>query len=266
MWNCIRRKINLGAALSQNFSPAPNRLQYLLLAIAVAAGGLVCGCSQPDPTTAPEPETTEPAPILAGYSTNSELQLGTSSGSEKPKINVPRKPADDDWFEEITARTGVDFTYRNGREAGELTLLETVGGGMAMLDYDRDGDLDLFFTGGGEIHGSPMKLSGRPPALFRNEGNWRFTDVTADAGLATAGDYSLGCTVGDFNRDGYPDIYVTCYGRDQLLENRKGARFVDVTAKANLQSAGWSSAAAWADYDGDGHLDLFVVGYADWAP
>ncbi len=183
-----------------------------------------------------------------------------------PRVLVPAKPREprpDDWFEDVTKRSGIDFAYHTGREAEQFTLLEAVGGGMALIDFDRDGDLDLFCTGGGKISHPPFKAIGLPGALFRNEGDWRFTDVTESAGLAVAGDYSLGCAVGDFDRDGFPDLFVTCYGQSQLFRNNAKGGFEDVTQAAGIRMSQFSSAATWADVDRDGWLDLYVVGYVD---
>lgn len=223
------------------------------------------GCEKPDsnplPAAASQPSSSVPAREGDDSSTNADAW-----GRNVTKEPNPRPSRDDDWFEDVTAKTGIRFTYRNGREADEYTLLETVGGGAALLDFDQDGDLDIFLTGGGQFTGNPLQVKGWPHAFFRNEGNWRFTDDTEHVGLASAGDYSMGCAVGDYNRDGFPDLYVTCYGKDELWKNENGRYFVNVTMEAELNFSGWSTGAAWADYDGDGHLDLYVAGYADWSP
>ncbi len=164
----------------------------------------------------------------------------------------------------MTAGSGVQFRYRTGREANRFTLLETVGGGVAMIDYDQDGDLDLYFTGGGTIPaGGKPNISGHAGGLFRNDGSWQFVDVTTDAGLAQPGDYSHGVAVADFDRNGFPDLLVTCYGRCQLFSNTDG-KFQDVTATAGLDFTSWNTAAAWADIDGNGFPDLYIAAYADW--
>jgi hypothetical protein len=100
--------------------------------------------------------------------------------------------------------------------------------------------------------------------LFRNDGDWRFVNVTKQSGLDGDIDYSHGCAVGDFNRDGFPDLFVTCYGRSRLYQNDGGHRFEDITEKSGLVVDSWSTAAAWFDYNGDGWLDLYVGGYLDW--
>jgi hypothetical protein len=174
---------------------------------------------------------------------------------------LPRAARPDDWFEDVTEQTGIRFAYRTGREGEQYTVLEPLGGGVAGFDYDRDGDVDLFFLGGGRISGPPPKVEGLPPKLYRNDGDWQFTDVTEAAGLNSAGDYSLGCAVGDFDRDGCPDLFVTCFGRSRLFHNDGKGRFTDVTDDAGLAIDGFSSAAVWADVDRDGWPDLYVVGY-----
>lgn len=177
---------------------------------------------------------------------------------------TPRQAADSDWFRDVTAQSGVRFTYQSGRSAELFTLLETVGGGVAMFDYDQDGDLDLLFTGGGTLAADPPKAGGLACGLYRNEGDWRFTDVTKECELDGAIDYSHGCTIGDYDRDGFPDVYVTCYGRSRLYRNEAGKRFRDVTQECGLEFDSWSTAAVWLDIDNDGWLDLYVSGYLEW--
>lgn len=146
-------------------------------------------------------------------------------------------------------------------------LIETMGAGVALLDYDGDGLLDLFFVNGARLH--PQMADDAEPdksepafwnRLYRNRGDWRFEDVTAAAGLAGRG-YGMGAAVGDYDNDGDPDLYVTNYGPDILYRN-DGGRFTEVPGPA---TPGWSAGAAFLDYDGDGRLDLFVARYLDWS-
>ena len=161
---------------------------------------------------------------------------GSSSRNEQASTKnlAPRRPQQGDWFGDVTPQAGVNSTYHSGRDAGFFTILETVGGGVAVFDYDQDGEMDLFFPGGGKIATDPPAVSGRPSKLYRNEGNGKFRDVTRQAGLDRPGDYSHGCAVNDFNRDGWPDLFVTCYGQSRLYQNENGERFSDVTEAVGL--------------------------------
>jgi len=173
-------------------------------------------------------------------------------------------------FEEI-ATTGIDFHHENSPTSNKY-LPETMGGGVALLDFDNDGDLDIFFTNGARLD-DPMPPGKKPDKgdaryfnrLYRNDGGWKFTDVTAKAGLSGAGsEYSMGVAVGDYDNDGFPDIYVTGYGGNILYRNRGDGTFENVTAKAGVAASGWSSSAGFIDYNNDGKLDLFVCRYLDW--
>ncbi|MDB5312373.1 MAG: UnbV, partial [Gemmataceae bacterium] len=170
-------------------------------------------------------------------------------------------------FEDVTDAAGVRFTYRNGEEANHLAIPESLGGGVALLDYDGDGLLDVFFPGGGFFEGK--QLRGHPCKLFRNLGGWKFQDVTAEAGLDGYRFYSHGAAVGDYDNDGWPDLVVTGWGRLALFHNvpagKTGRRFVEVGVAAGFTGHLWASSAAWADLDGDGYPDLYVCQYGDWS-
>ncbi len=174
-------------------------------------------------------------------------------------------------FTDRTKDTGIDHTFRNGQEAGNLAILESLGGGVALIDYDGDGLLDIFVTGGGYYDGPDKnQIKGHPCKLYKNMGNWQFKDVTAEVGLDIDWFYTHGCAVADYDNDGWPDLLVTGWGRVALFHNEpnpngKGRRFVDVTKKAGLDDALWSTSAAWADLDGDGFPDLYVCHYVDWS-
>ncbi len=209
---------------------------------------------------------------------------GCDSGAAKPESAVtPAKPSDPEpsgppLFEDVTARAGVQFTYRNGEEVSppHLSILESLGGGLAVIDYDGDGLLDLFLVGGGHFGGPDNKqILGHPCRLYRNEGNWKFRDVTAEVGLdKLAGGlpwfYTHGAAVTDYDRDGWPDLLVTGWGRIALFHNepdgKGGRKFTDVSAVAGLdQGITWATSAAWADLDGDGYPDLYVCQYVNWS-
>jgi RNA polymerase sigma factor (sigma-70 family) len=208
-----------------------------------------------------------------------------------PPADAAPKPEkdgkDQTLFEDLTAQAGIRFTYRNGEEAGHYAILEAVGAGVALLDYDGDGLLDIFVTGGGHFDKSEQqykkdpktkpRIVGNPCNLYRNLGNFKFKDVTKEAGLDGINFYSHGAAVADYDRDGWPDLLVTGYGRVALFHNvpdgKGGRRFVDVTKKAGLGGPGagalanhfWATGAAWADLDGDGYPDLYLCQYVNWS-
>ena len=166
-------------------------------------------------------------------------------------------------FQDVAAAAGITFVLENHPTAAKR-LIETMPGGLAVFDYDGDGKPDIFFTNGAEIP-SLEKVSPRDwNRLYRNEGNWKFRDVTEEAGVAGAG-YSMGAAVGDFDNDGHPDLFVAGVNRNLLYHNLGNGHFQDVTAKAGIASGEWAVAAGWFDYDRDGKLDLWVVHYAKWS-
>ncbi len=173
-------------------------------------------------------------------------------------------------FRDVTADSGVHFTCRNGQEANHYAILESLGGGVALIDFDGDGLLDVFLPGGGYFDGPDKKqIKGHPCKLYRNLGHFHFQDVTAEVGLDAIPFYTHGCAVADYNRDGWPDLLVTGYGRLALFRNveRPGGRrgFVEVTRAAGLLGQHfWGTSAAWADLDGDGFPDLYVCQYVNW--
>jgi hypothetical protein len=190
---------------------------------------------------------------------------------------APEVPAGPPLFEDVTAASGLAFTYRNGEEtADHLAILESLGGGVALLDYDGDGLLDVFLTGGGVYAGPGGKqIVGCPCKLYKNLGGLKFKDVTAEAGLdRLAGGrpwfYSHGAAVADYDRDGWPDLLVTGWGGVALFHNepdgKGGRRFADVTAAAGLDKGiTWATSAAFGDLDGDGYPDLYVCQYVNWS-
>jgi enediyne biosynthesis protein E4 len=167
---------------------------------------------------------------------------------------------------------GIDFILQNS-PTPQKHLIETMPGGVALFDYNNDGLLDIFFVNGGRLT-SPLPTPDDFDRhdrrywnrLYRQNKDGSFTDVTEQAGLANAGDgnYGMGVAVGDYDNDGYPDLYVTSYGKNILYHNNGDGTFTDVTAKAGVAGGGWSVSAGFFDYDNDGKLDLFVTRYMDW--
>ena len=172
-------------------------------------------------------------------------------------------------FEDVAARAGLHFRLENGA-AGAFHQIELMPGGVAALDYNRDGCMDIFFTNGATSPGL-VKSSAFHNRLYRNNCNGTFTDVTDAAGVAGTG-YSDGVAVGDYDNDGFPDIFVAGVDRNILYRNRGDGTFDDVTAKAGLGGVDprfgkmWSIAAGWFDADNDGFLDLVVTNYVGWNP
>ena len=192
----------------------------------------------------------------------------TTGGTFAPVLDAQKRP--------ITAGGFVDsgpIVYQNTAEKAGLTkwkhmsgtpnkafILETVGSGVALLDYDNDGWLDIYLVNGSTYEAMEGKAPAPHAALFHNNHDGTFTDVTEKAGL-TNERWGIGAVVGDYDNDGWPDIYVTNYGKNRLYHNNHNGTFTDVAEKAGVTLGGWSSGATFGDYDGDGKLDLFVPGY-----
>lgn len=167
-------------------------------------------------------------------------------------------------FREVAAQAGLSFTLENSPTA-QKHLIETMPGGIGVLDYDGDGRPDIYFTNGADIPSLEKSSPKYWNRLFHNEGNLKFRDVTEAAGVAGAG-YSMGAAAADYDNDGRPDLFVAGVNRNTLYRNLGDGRFEDDTEKAGIKSGEWAVAAGWFDYDRDGRLDLWVVHYAKWSP
>jgi hypothetical protein len=169
-------------------------------------------------------------------------------------------------FADITAPSGIKFIHMNGAY-GDKLLPETMGGGVAFLDFDDDGDQDLLFIN--STHWPWKTAEDKKPAtcaLYRNDGAGHFEDVTAGSGLE-ASFYGMGVAIGDYDNDGFVDLFITALGENKLFRNLGQGKFADATAHAGVAGspAEWSTSAAWIDYDNDGDLDLFVCNYVRWS-
>ena len=170
-------------------------------------------------------------------------------------------------FRDVTKQARITFVHDMGK-SGQKMMVETMGSGGGFIDYDGDGDLDIYLVNGAALPGSTGK-GALSAALYRNDGALRFTDVTQSSGAANTG-YGMGICAGDYDNDGFTDLYVTNFGPNVLYRNiggkGGGAAFQDVTAAAGVEDARWGTSCAFLDYDQDGDLDLYVANYVDFAP
>ena len=229
--------------------PLPRGFSSLLL-IALFA---LASC-KPQASSEPKavPATPVQMPILVASQTQSAAVDST---------NRPSRPSGPIAFTDVTAQAGIRFKHNSGA-FGKKYLPETMGSGACFLDYDNDGWQDILLVNSMDW---PGHKSGKSfPALYHNNRDGTFTDVTRQAGLAVEM-YGLGCAVGDYDNDGYVDIYITTVGSNHLFHNLRNGRFADVTARAGVGDPGFSASAVWFDYDNDGKLDLFVAHYIDWS-
>jgi enediyne biosynthesis protein E4 len=188
--------------------------------------------------------------------------------ARRPQTSAPRV-ASPVTFADVAAQLGVNFRHAASPTSRKY-LLETMGAGVALFDYDADGRLDIFFTNGAQLS-DPMPAGAQPDKsdprywnrLYRQKADGTFEDATERAGLRGAG-YSMGAAAGDFDADGFTDLFVTAYGSAALYRNRGDGRFEDVSKRLGVEVAGWPTSAGWFDYDGDGRLDLFVARYLEW--
>jgi hypothetical protein len=198
-------------------------------------------------------------PAESGPVTNAPGEQ-TAAASPSPSPTPPR-PSGAIEYTDITNEAGVRFKHNSGA-FGKKYLPETIGAGGAFLDYDNDGWQDILLVNSMDWPENKKRKSF--PALYHNNKDGTFTDVTQQAGLGVEM-YGLGVAVADYDNDGNDDIYITCVGPNHLFRNLSGGKFADVTAKAGVGDAGFSTSAAWFDFDNDGKLDLFVGNYVDWS-
>lgn len=240
----------------------------------VSLAALLCGCGENQTADAP-PERASASSQRRTRLEKSRFESASTSPDQLVNATLPhqqqretalRSYQPDDWFEDVTAKSGVAFAYRDGSEAGFYELIESIGGGVVFFDYNADSRLDIFLMGGGAIVGPPVEIKGRSCALFRNDGNWSFSDVTEEAGLTDSSLYTHGATAVDLDADGFPDLFIAGYGGVKLLHNQQDGTFQDATAPSGLVSPIWNVTSAWGDIDRDGLADLYLVTYADAPP
>jgi enediyne biosynthesis protein E4 len=188
---------------------------------------------------------------------NARLPLGlvliasASSGSTATSIR----------FQDATASSGIRFVHTDG-SAGNRYIIENIASGLGLIDFDGDGLLDIYFLNGAPLPGTPSPSTPPVNALYRNNGDGTFTDVTASSGSGDPG-YALGCAVADYDNDGHEDIFITNFGPNRLLRNLGNGTFTDVTDRAGVGDPAFGAGCSFLDFDRDGHLDLYVANYLD---
>jgi hypothetical protein len=201
--------------------------------------------------------------VVAFYS----LSLPACKRPKTPPAAVPSPPLIAKQsalrFTDVTPETGIQFRYQNAQEADHRVILESLGGGVGLLDADRDGLLDICLPGGGTMT-SDEQLGGLPTGFFRNLGGLRFASCD-EAGLSLCSFYSHGVAIGDYNNDGFPDVLITGYGGVSLWTNQGDGTFAESTEHCGIESSSWNTTAAWGDLNGDGSLDVYLEHYVNWS-
>lgn len=192
-------------------------------------------------------------------------QNSSRRSQDQPELSLPS--ANEDFYQDITRYSGIDFIHTIGDDHLS-NIIESVGGGAVFLDYDQDGFIDIYVSNGTYLEGfseghKPQKTPRNH--LYRNLQHGTYEDVTRKAGVGHTG-YGMGMTVGDFNNDGFPDIYISNYGTNVLYKNNGNGTFTDITEKAGVGGDACSVGAVWLDYDNDGFLDLYVGNYLEYDP
>jgi enediyne biosynthesis protein E4 len=246
---------NRAAPFSSNCAFRTN-LALLSLALVLQVG---CGPKQADDT---RPQAVpQQSQMTPDSSSRPPKAADATARSATPVDSVPTRPSGPIEFVDVTSQAGIHFKHNAGN-FGKKYLPETMGSGVCFIDYDNDGWPDIFFVN--SMDWPKHKTSKSYPALYHNNHDGTFTDVTKQAGLAVES-YGLGCAVGDYDNDGFDDLYLTTLGSNRLYHNLGNGKFADVTAKAGVASPGFSASAVWFDYDNDGKLDLFVTHYIEWS-
>jgi hypothetical protein len=253
----LNRNIHLASLAESNISNRPDAAKQQgglhLFAAAITVWALLCNTT-----------STLEAQTHSSRSLVQEREAPASLATKAPAAAVISTIQ----FENELKASRISFTLKNSISPKRYSI-ETMTGGVALFDYNNDGLLDIFFTNGAEIPSLEKTDSSYSNRLFRNNGDGTFTDVTVQAGLAGIG-YSMGVAAGDYDNDGFVDLYVTGVNRNELFHNNGDGTFTDVTAKAGVSGVipkygkTWSVTAGWFDYNNDGLLDLLVINYLDY--
>ena len=203
----------------------------------------------------------QPAPQAQGGMTNAGPQKAEFDSQHRPITAGGFVKTGPIIFQDIARQAGLTSWHHTAGTPEKRLILEEKGPGVCLLDYDNDGWLDIYLVNGSNYDALAGKAPAPHAALFHNNHDGTFTDVTEKAGVANER-WGYGCAVGDYDNDGWPDLYVTNYGKNRLYHNNHDGTFTDVAEKAGVEIGTWSAGATFGDYDGDGRLDLFVDGYA----
>lgn len=261
----IPMRISISISLSRKqFKPACRLFAgwFLFLTIHILCSG--CGRNEQPPdikTSVP------PAKQSESQASQSVASATLPKNQVRPPAVKPSANSSSGWFADKTTDLQVDFSYSDGSDAGLYQLLESVGGGVLVIDYDLDGWTDVMLTGGGRlVEGTPIQVLGSPSAFFRNQHGETFSAETTATNLDTGSLYTHGGAVSDLNSDGFDDLVVCGYGGVQIWYNSGDGTFTEVSKQLGVKCNQWNVGAATADYDGDGFTDLYVLTYADWTP
>src|ERR1700728_2997411 len=208
------------------------------------------------------------APIYGGNAASQQQSGSATGGTFAPILDSERRPITAGGFvktgriiyQDVSKQPGLTVWQHKMGTPQKNYIIETTGSGVALLDYDHDGWLDIYLVNGSTYEAEDGKEVPPHAALFHNNHDGTFTDIAAKAGV-TNGRWGYGVAIGDFDNDGWPDIFVCNYGGNRLYRNNHNGTFTDVAVKAGVTLGNWSTGATFGDYDGDGRLDLFVPGY-----
>jgi hypothetical protein len=251
-------------AAESNLRVRRKRWMGLLFAVLLCLAGCKSTPPETPKTAAPSDAAANPSKTPPSVVASPEPVAPRAIETNPEPIAPLARPSGAIEFTDVTAQAGIHFKHNSGA-FGKKYLPETMGSGACFIDYDNDGWQDILLVNSMDW---PEKAGGHKsgnalPALYHNNRDGTFTDVTRQAGLAVEM-YGQGCTVGDFDNDGFDDIYITTVGSNHLFRNLGNGKFADVTAKAGVADPGFSASAVWFDYDNDGKLDLFVAHYIEW--
>ena len=240
-----------------------------LAAIFLCSAPFLCPVKSVSQSIKPKVDVQEAQPVKPQTNTPQPQTGGVNTGGAHPAVlDSEHRPITAGGFvkngpiifQDIAQKAGLTVWKHTMGTPEKRYIIETNGSGVGLIDYDNDGWLDIYFVNGSTIDAMSGKTVGPKAALFHNNHDGTFTDVAAKAGVANDR-WGVGVAIADYDNDGWPDIYVTNFGKNRLYHNNHDGTFTDVAEKAGVTLGNWSTGATWGDYDGDGRLDLFVPGY-----